>query len=243
MNIYESILDFLYKNQGNGFLEISHICPDKKKATRISRELKKDGLIRVSQKKLMGSGTTPPFKSHPKLEITRLGIEKYESENPTTNGENKNDTLEMKDNTIKILEEFMDGKSYTITKDRPEEIRDLLPRLENLGLIKKVGRFKYAADLSNRKHLSKLIELKSWTDFLNWTDGQNTKGQITNDFSGSTIGQVNQSTKEIEVKSSVTQNVGEKTGKKSWIEILAWVIGILAGLVAVYEFVIKQFLE
>lgn len=148
----------------------------------------------------------------------------------------------MKENTIKVLEDFMDGKSYTITKDRPEEIKDLLPRLENLGLINKVDRFKYAADLSKRKNLSKLIELKSWSEFLNWTEGQNTNGQITNDFSGSTIGQVNQSTKEVDVKSKVIQNVENKSGEKSWIEIFAWIIGIIAGLVAIYEFVIKQFL-
>lgn len=148
----------------------------------------------------------------------------------------------MKENTIKVLEDFMDGKSYTITKDRPEEIKDLLPRLENLGLINKVDRFKYAADLSKRKNLSKLIELKSWSEFLNWTEGQNTNGQITNDFSGSTIGQVNQSTKEVDVKSKVIQNVENKSGEKSWIEIFAWIIGIIAGLVAIYEFVTKQFL-
>lgn len=148
----------------------------------------------------------------------------------------------MKENTIKVLEDFMDGKSYTITKDRPEEIKDLLPRLENLGLINKVDRFKYAADLSKRKNLSKLIELKSWSEFLNWTEGQNTNGQITNDFSGSTIGQVNKSTKEVDVKSKVIQNVENKSGEKSWIEIFAWIIGIIAGLVAIYEFVIKQFL-
>lgn len=148
----------------------------------------------------------------------------------------------MKENTIKVLEDFMDGKSYTITKDRPEEIKDLLPRLENLGLINKVDRFKYAADLSKRKNLSKLIELKSWSEFLNWTEGQNTNGQITNDFSGSTNGQVNQSTKEVDVKSKVIQNVENKSGQKSWIEIFAWIIGIIAGLVAIYEFVIKQFL-
>lgn len=148
----------------------------------------------------------------------------------------------MKENTIKVLEDFMDGKSYTLTKDRPEEIKDLLPRLENLGLINKIDRFKYAADLSKRKNLSKLIELKSWSEFLNWTEGQNTNGQITNDFSGSTNGQVNQSTKEVDVKSKVIQNVENKSGQKSWIEIFAWIIGIIAGLVAIYEFVIKQFL-
>ena len=172
-----------------------------------------------------------------------MGIEKYESENATTKKENKNSTPEMNEKTIKVLEDLMGGKSYTITMDRPEEIRDLLPRLENLGLINKVDRFKYAADLSNRKHLSKLIELKSWSEFLSWTDGQNSIEQITNDFSGSTIGQVNQSTKEVEIKSNISQTLRDKTGKKSWTEIMAWVIGIISGLVAIYEFIIKQFLE
>ena len=70
---------------------------------------------------------------------------------------------------------------------------------------------------------------------------------ITNDFSGSTIGQVNQSSEKMDLKSPITQKTVHKTAKepkkKSWIEILAWVIGIIAGLVAIYEFIIKNLIN
>ncbi|MBQ4915454.1 hypothetical protein J8L85_13450 [Maribacter sp. MMG018] len=240
MNIYDSILEYLYKNQDKGFLEISHICPDKEKSTRIAKELKKDGLIIFKQKRLMGSGKTPPFRGHPKLEITRLGIEKYEREITELKGE----TLKMDENTIQTLESLKNGKSITLTKDSPNEISELIINLKNLGVLHKPTRFGYACDLSNRKYITKLIELKSWEKFLDWSENENSKSDFINDFSGSTIGQVNQSSEKMDLKSPITQKTVHKTAKetkkKSWVEILAWLIGIIAGLVAIYEFIITN---
>ena len=42
-------------------------------------------------------------------------------------------------------------------------------------------------------------------------------------------------------KENITNINQTKPSKKSVIEILSWVIGILAGLIAIYEFVIKKF--
>lgn len=70
--------------------------------------------------------------------------------------------------TLLVLKNFADGESYTITKDRPEEIRELMPKLVNLDIIRKTDRFKYGATSSGRRQLKKLIELKSWEKFLNW---------------------------------------------------------------------------
>ncbi|MRX64549.1 hypothetical protein [Maribacter luteus] len=218
MNIYDSILEYLYKNQDKGFLEISHICSDKEKLTRIAKELKKDGLVTFKQKRLMGSGKTPPFREHPKLEITRLGIEKYEREIT----ELKEVTLKMDANTIKTLENLKNGKSVTLTKESPNEISEFIINLKNLGILHKPTRFGYACDLSNRKYLTKLIELKSWEMFLDWSENENNKSDYINDFSGSTIGQVNQSSifsnspQNIDTNAKETTTQKKNFGKKFW---------------------------
>jgi hypothetical protein len=99
----------------------------------------------------------------------------------------------MTEQTIKYLEDLKKGETFILTKDVPNEIYDIVLNLKNLGILHNPTRFGYAADFKNRKYLTKFIELKSWTEFLNWLDGQNTDSSIVNDFSGSTIGQVNQS--------------------------------------------------
>ena len=153
----------------------------------------------------------------------------------------------MTDETIKYLEDLKNGKSIPLTKDSPNEILELINNLENLGILYKKNKFTYASDSKNRKHLTKLIGLKSWPDFLKWLDGQNTDSNIVNDFSGSTIGQVNQSSGKMNLKSPIKQKIVHNTAnepkKKSWIEMLARVIGVIAGLVAIYEFIIKKLIN
>lgn len=154
----------------------------------------------------------------------------------------------MTNQTIKYLEDLKNGETFFLTKDSPDEIYELVINLKNLGLLYKSTKFGYSCDFKNRKYLAKLIELKSWSDFLNWLDGQNTNSDIINDFSGSTIGQVNHlSSEKITLKSPITQNIvhetSKKTSKKSWLEIASWTIGIIAGGIAIYEFIIKNLLK
>ena len=149
----------------------------------------------------------------------------------------------MKDETIKYLENLKNGKSFTLTKDSPKEIKELIKKLTNLGVLHKTTRYKYTSNFKNRKYLAKLIELKSWVMFLNWLDKQNTDSSIVNDFSGSTIGQVNQSSKQKDLKSSITKRIEHKATKehkKFWLQITVWIIGIIASLLAIYEFLIKN---
>jgi hypothetical protein len=45
----------------------------------------------------------------------------------------------------------------------------------------------------------------------------------------------------INSRSDITNNnTPHKPPKKSWLEILAWIIGVIAGGIAIYEFVIKK---
>jgi len=153
----------------------------------------------------------------------------------------------MTDKTLEYLEGLKNGKSFTLTKDSPKEISELIANLKNIGVLHKPTRFRYACDLSNRKYLTKLIELKSWSKFLDWSENENSKSEFINDFSGSTIGQVNQSSEKMHFKSPITQKTVHKTDKepsiKSWTEMLAWTTGIIAGFVAIYEFIIKNLID
>src|SRR5690606_6287902 len=143
-------------------------------------------------------------------------------------GESK--VLKMEKNTTLYLENLKNGKSFTLTKDSPDEISELITNLKNLGVLNKPTKFRFACDLSKRKYLTKLIELKSWEKFLDWSENENVKSNFINDFSGSTIGQINQSSEKMDLKSRITQKTVHKTAegskKKSWVEILAWIIGI-----------------
>tara|TARA_R110002049_G_scaffold69023_1_gene178835 strand:+ start:4434 stop:4781 length:348 start_codon:yes stop_codon:yes gene_type:complete len=111
----------------------------------------------------------------------------------------------MKTDKIEYLERLRVGKSIPLTKDSPNEISELLTNLKNLGILYKPTEYSYALDLNNRKYLTKLIELKSWSEFLNWLDRQNSDSNIINDFSGSTIGQINQSSEKMDLKNPITQ--------------------------------------
>ncbi len=150
----------------------------------------------------------------------------------------------MTEETLNILEKLKEGKSFISTKDRPAEISELILKLNNLGILDKPTKSKYVADFTSRKYLTKLIELRSWPDFLEWLDKQNTNGNINNDFSGSTVGQVNQSSEKIDLKSPIIQNIKSKTdkepNKKSLIEIASWVSGVIVGIIAIYEFILKR---
>ena len=99
-------------------------------------------------------------------------------------GSSENELLSK--DTIQVLESLMDGNSYTITKDRPKEIMDLLPKLANLDILRKTDRYKYGINSGSRQQLKKLIELKSWKDYLNWIDGNHSKPVAT--VQGSKVG-------------------------------------------------------
>ncbi len=88
----------------------------------------------------------------------------------------------MTNQTIKYLEDLKNGETFILTKDRPDEIYELIINLKNLGFLYKSTKYGYSCDFKNRNYLTKLIELKSWEDFLNWLDAQNTNPKIVNDF-------------------------------------------------------------
>lgn len=129
----------------------------------------------------------------------------------------------MTEQTIKYLEDLKNGESFILTKDRPDEISELIVNLKNFGILHKQTKYGFACDFKNRRYLTKLIELKSWSEFTNWLDGQNTDANIVNDFSGSTIGQVNQADFLKNKKTKIKQIIHPKTHEKQQNAIISFV--------------------
>lgn len=147
----------------------------------------------------------------------------------------------MTEQTIKYLKHLKNGESFILTKDRPDEISELIVNLKNLGILHKPTKYGFACDFKNRRYLTKLIELKSWSEFTNWLDGQNTDANIINDFSGSTIGQVNQADFLKNKKTKIKQIIHHKTLEKqenamiSFVEKFWWqiLIPLAIGIVSI----------
>lgn len=147
----------------------------------------------------------------------------------------------MTEQTIKYLKDLKNGESFILTKDRPDEISELIVNLKNLGILHKPTKYGFACDFKNRRYLTKLIELKSWSEFTNWLDGQNTDANIINDFSGSTIGQVNQADFLKNKKTKIKQIIHHKTHEKqenamiSFVEKFWWqiLIPLAIGIVSI----------
>ncbi|MGB3343697.1 MAG: hypothetical protein WBA61_07280 [Aequorivita sp.] len=154
------------------------------------------------------------------------------NESPNTKYElNKNLSKE----TLFVIEDLMDGKRYTLTKDRPEEISEIINRLNNFGFLNKVRQNSYSMNYGKRKYLAKLIELQSWDNFKNWLnkDGNAIEIGITNNFYESSVGQINQANN----NGFVTNPKYQKSSKKSklktwalWIGIIGTIILIIIGL-------------
>lgn len=126
--------------------------------------------------------------------------------------------------TIDVLNRLREGESIILTKSETDEVSELIPKLKNLGILHQPTTSKYASNSNGRKKLSKLIELQSWADFLDWLDGQNTESNITNDFSGSTIGQVNQSESLKVEKPKIKQINHPKAKEKKQNAIVSFVL-------------------
>lgn len=149
---------------------------------QLAEYMSANGLIRIN-----GENCHLDLKSE---HICKIGwIEHLKSENDLP----KNTDFSFDTTTIENLERLKNGQTITLTKDSHKESAELIRNLNNLGILHKPTRFGYACDLKSRKYLTKLIELKTWGKFLDWLESDNNESNITNDFSGSTIGQINQS--------------------------------------------------
>lgn len=54
---------------------------------------------------------------------------------------------------------------------------------------------------------------------------------------------LNDNSKDNKISATINNATEEKSSKRSWLEILSWVVGIAIGLIGIYEFIIKKLLE
>ncbi len=71
-------------------------------------------------------------------------------------------------------------------------------------------------------------DVKSYINIENYIGGNNNGIQSSKgDFNGN-------------IKEKIVINDEKKSGKKILLEMLAWIVGIIAGVIAIYEFIIKN---
>ncbi|WP_396633586.1 hypothetical protein [Maribacter sp. R86514] len=181
--------------------------------SQLAEYMSENGLVKIN-----GENCHLDLKSE---HICKSGwIEHLKSENNLP----KNTDLSFDATTLENLERLKNGQTITLTKDSHKESSTLIRNLGNLGILHKPTRFGYACDLKNRKYLTKLIELKSWEKFLEWSENDNSKSDFINDFSGSTIAQVNQSESLNVEKTEIKQTNHPKTKEKQQNAITSFIV-------------------
>lgn len=151
----------------------------------------------------------------------------------------------MTEKTINILKSLKIGEIYPaykpIGKQEIEE-QEILSKLYRIEVLSKTPKGSYK--VGNSKLLSKFIELKDFKKLVEYIENESTNQNITHNYNN--VSQVNHSSGNIDLKSPIRQKIVNKTeiipNKKSWLEILSWVIGSIIGLIGIYEFIIKRFL-
>lgn len=120
------------------------------------------------------------------------------------------------------LERFLEDGIYAETKDTDSDIIKLLSMLKSLGLIKKKLNSP-TLEIIDLISFEKLIELKSISDFKKWYSDKDKN--ITNfDFSGSTIGQFNQSDDLSILKTEIKQVIHPSAKEKQQNAIISFVV-------------------
>lgn len=149
----------------------------------------------------------------------------------------------MKQYILDELSYILEGDEFSNTKDVDSELSDTICKLERLGVLKK-DRYKYS--VNDLKKLSKVIELKSISKFIEYeAKYSDTVNNITNNISNSNINQIDQSSLKRDLSKPKTQikvqTIDKEPNKKSWIEILSWIIGIAIGVIGIYKFIISVY--
>lgn len=147
----------------------------------------------------------------------------------------------MTDQLLNELRKFKKEGIYPFSKDLLPEMSDTINDLKSLNIIKHKNNSP-TLEIIDLISFEKIIELKSLTEFKEWYS--NKDRSITNNFNNSTVGQINQSSEKMNFKGPIKQKTVHKSAKElntnSWIEISAWIIGIIVGILAIYEFAIKN---
>jgi DNA-binding MarR family transcriptional regulator len=153
----------------------------------------------------------------------------------------------MDENTFKILD-LISEKPIVLNS----EISDLLgigwnDFLKVIDILEKHEYIFENRNIDNEYSISKIGTMKL-NELKSKIDKEKSYSTVFNNhFSGSTIGQINQSSEKIAfnspIKQTTTRTTPNEPNKKSMIEILYWIIGIAVGISLIYEFILKRFID
>lgn len=113
---------------------------------------------------------------------------------------------QISEETLTVMNDLLEGRKYSVTKDTPNEISEIIKRLSSMGILTKATKYSYAVLLDKRRYLIKLMELKSWNDFMTWID-KNSEEKPNAIIHSHIYG--NNSTSNIAVGDNITQNVSK----------------------------------
>ena len=134
----------------------------------------------------------------------------------------------------KVLNDMVERKWLTKIEERNGKFALGLPNLPLLDL-------KYGIDINGIEYLEELGLIE---DKFKIKKKENISIKNKIKIKKSRIGEINQSSEKIALKSPTQQKtvhkIAKTPSKKSWGEITAWIVGIIAGIVAIYEFILKN---
>ena len=137
----------------------------------------------------------------------------------------------------KILNDMTEKKWLTKIEERNGKFALNNPGLPLLEL-------KYGIDIDGIEYLEKLGFIEDKFKIEKKAE-INIKNKIS--IKKSNVGEINQSSEKTALKSPITQKTVHKTAKepskKSWGEIATWIVGIIAGIIAIYEFILKSLIN
>lgn len=162
-------------------------------------------------------------------------------ENPNESENGIKGSLEYK--ILKHLKDNENGKPITLDNFHKNEnlLRSKISELVKLKYISKVAELSLGTGFSV-KGLRCEITING-IKYLNEIESENKTTINIENYIGRDNNGI-QSSGNIELKSPFKQKtvnkIAKEPNKKSWIEILSWIIGSIVGLIAIYEFVIKK---
>lgn len=127
----------------------------------------------------------------------------------------------MTESQINFLKEVKESNNIVDHKSHEKNISDLINFLKSYKIISKKN--KNSVEVSDGFLFHKLMDIKSMSDFEKWYSDKD-KSIVNNDFSGSTIGQFNQSDFLRVNKTEIKQINPSKTNEKQHTPIISFIV-------------------
>jgi len=127
----------------------------------------------------------------------------------------------MTESQINFLKEVKESNNIVDHKSHEKNISDLINFLKSYKIISKKNTNSF--EVSDGFLFHKLLDVKSMSDFEKWYSHKD-KFIVSNDFSGATIGQFNQSDFLKIDKTEIKQITPPKTNEKQYILIVSFIV-------------------